>query len=737
MELQQILGVDKRNPCFTICRNTNDGTLHFYYGAEILEKLPDVRDHPQYKLMVARLYNAGVNATKLRKIFGFDFKTMRRWARALESGDAQELVRVLAGRQAGRKFTLEIQAFTRVRFSYIYSENKRSYSKQIREEIKATFDTDLSSETLRPFFGKLKKQFIFADKGVMSKGETPCDIISPIQVPNDTMNPLPQQVDTDDSSVDEKSNRKGSPFSEIGTQRFVHFVHHAGVLLFSDVLQCVEALSEQYGWLLKQWLATILIGAVNIEQSKLLDFEGLNLLLGRTLKSHRPQRVQLAELANTAIARKLYNLNALMVGTENCDDFYYDPHTKHYTGEVKTLKGWCASKHFSDKALHMDFIHTSEGNPVYIDYADNYKDMRERFSQTIVNMRTCLDIQPHRVLRVVVDRAIYSMDIFEKIISDKHLHVLTWEKNYQMGQWDEGKISKHFLMERTRNNANDLQLYRFEYQEEEWKKNSAMRLIRVRATNPKNRAIELGVLSDEHKDSAEKLLRLMFRRWLQENDFKYLEKHYGINQITSYASIPYSKLKEEVEDRQIKSGEYKALEKQRTYLRTQLKKKLLSEHWRPRTSNKRTKKIGELSTQEKNLTEKITETKKETSRLDSLIKGEYCKLNPSAKKVMDALKLIARNSFYRNLQPFKKNYNNYRDDHVIFRNLTHAHGLLIEKTGSVEVRLFPTMNYPPARRKIIEKLLEQINASDLVMPNGVAQEMSIELGEKMGIELAY
>ncbi len=68
MELQQILGVDKRNPCFTICRNTNDGTLHFYYGAEILEKLPDVRDHPQYKLMVARLYNAGVNATKLPQL---------------------------------------------------------------------------------------------------------------------------------------------------------------------------------------------------------------------------------------------------------------------------------------------------------------------------------------------------------------------------------------------------------------------------------------------------------------------------------------------------------------------------------------------------------------------------------------------------------------------------------------------------------------------------------------------
>ena len=26
----------------------------------------------------------------------------------------------------------------------------------------------------------------------------------------------------------------------------------------------------------------------------------------------------------------------------------------------------------------------------------------------------------------------------------------------------------------------------------------------------------------------------MFSRWIQENVFKYLDKHFGINQITSY-----------------------------------------------------------------------------------------------------------------------------------------------------------------------------------------------------------
>lgn len=63
-ELQQILGTDKRNPCFTVFRG-EAGALLLFYGGELLEALPDDRNHAQYKLMVATLYNAGVNARQL------------------------------------------------------------------------------------------------------------------------------------------------------------------------------------------------------------------------------------------------------------------------------------------------------------------------------------------------------------------------------------------------------------------------------------------------------------------------------------------------------------------------------------------------------------------------------------------------------------------------------------------------------------------------------------------------
>ena len=36
MYLQQLLGTDKRNPSFTICRDTKAGCLHVYYGGGTL-----------------------------------------------------------------------------------------------------------------------------------------------------------------------------------------------------------------------------------------------------------------------------------------------------------------------------------------------------------------------------------------------------------------------------------------------------------------------------------------------------------------------------------------------------------------------------------------------------------------------------------------------------------------------------------------------------------------------------
>ena len=66
----------------------------------------------------------------------------------------------------------------------------------------------------------------------------------------------------------------------------------------------------------------------------------------------------------------------------------------------------------------------------------------------------------------------------------------------------------------------------------------------------------------------------------------------------------------------------------------------------------------------------MTETDKEVSRLNSLIEENFYKLDTSKKSLMDGAKITARNLFYLLLQSFKEAYDNYRDDHMLFRHLS-------------------------------------------------------------------
>jgi len=425
-----------------------------------------------------------------------------------------------------------------------------------------------------------------------------------------------------------------------------------------------------------------------------------------------------------------------LVGAAQARDFYFDPHTKHYTGMQNVLKGWCARIRWADKVLHSDFFHTAAGQPVYLECADNYQDLRERFATMLPRFRQAVALPADAVVSCVIDRGIFSQDVFAQAVAAPDYHLITWEKNFKPGQWDPKKCSGQYALERTRNHAQDKRVYRFEYIDQDWPKNPQMRQLIVRATNPQERTVEVGVLSDDRQRAASEVIYLMFNRWTQENDFKHLDEHFGINQITSYASVAYERLKEQVEQKQSKSGAYKALEQKAAQLKRQLSKLLLSEHQHPRKSLRRTERIGALTKELAQAQQDQAKTQKEVSRLEVLIEQQMVRLDTRNKRLLDSLKLIARNVFYQALQPFKSAYNNYRDDHELFRNLTQADGVLAESADQVEAYLLPTVNYPPALEKIVSGLLTQINGKDPKMPDGSGRRLRLHLGQKTGIQIA-
>jgi hypothetical protein len=83
------------------------------------------------------------------------------------------------------------------------------------------------------------------------------------------------------------------------------------------------------------------------------------------------------------------------------------------------------------------------------------------------------------------------------------------------------------VIERARHRAADRQSYQFRYIDQPWAADPRWRQLIVRATHPSGRTVEVALLSDDPTRPAAELVRLTFGRWVQENDFKYLDQHLG------------------------------------------------------------------------------------------------------------------------------------------------------------------------------------------------------------------
>jgi len=472
----------------------------------------------------------------------------------------------------------------------------------------------------------------------------------------------------------------------------------------------------------------------------------------------------------------VFELNAMVAEVEQCSDYYYDPHTKQYTGMRKILKGWCSAIRWADKALHSDFIHTSEGMPVYLESCDNYRDLRERFFMVVSNFRQVVKIDPQRKITITIDRGIYSLETFQQVQKESGLELISWEKGFKAGEFDSAKCNGSFHYSRSRNHESDVRLYSFSYMDSRWKRDETIRKLIVVATNPRGSSVEVSVLCTDLQRDAKEIILLIFCRWIQENDFKYLDKHYGINEITSYATIPYEQLRETLSDKEEQNAQQKALIAEKRTLEKRLKELLHKEHRHKATirsltetlnaatscndqqhEGKEKKKLSKIRSQltrakkasyaittQKNeydtqiaaIEKEVSANEQKVSKLDRLVKEGYEQLDVSKKRVMDSVKIFARNVFYTMLAPFKKSYNNYRDDHEYFRQFTRAPGFWVQTDQTIVVYLYPAAHMPPRIRKCLEQFLDDLQKEPLVLPDGSGRKFEIQLMPREGFKLA-
>jgi hypothetical protein len=928
--MQLILGPDKRNPCFCLYVDAAEKEIHVYYGLEVLEVVPNDPRSPAYRLLGARLYNAGLRVRTLEAVFGLDRKTLRKWGLALRSGDGKWLGEVLAGRSGRRKLTLEMESYVRFRWLALRAERRRDYRRRLQEELERVFGVRVSGETLRPLLRQLRggggaragsageeaagapsasvepteartvadplevgevpsgasasatagftpvlpgmEGLVEAESAAVqsvvevvdqpplgetvaaapsvgggsvavpgvwplegalvlpvtskivpptqdgsasapaparSAGEKADPLVAPISLASRSSPPPPGEPAAAAPSVGGGSvampeaclpeglvlpaSGKVFPPAQDWPVGQTVWCEHAGLLLFGEALVAASQVVEPAQPWLRQALGSVLAGALNVEQTKFLNPDDLELLLGPQLRGLGPQRRRLKELAEGPAANRLLRWNSQQVGAEAQRDFYLDPHTKQYTGMAEVLKGWCPTIRWADKALHSDFLHTVSGQPIYFECIDNYEDLRQRLWGLLDRARATLGWSADKVITVIIDRAVFGKETFERVLAEPAVHLVTWEKGYRPGLWAESQVSGQCVIQRVRNHAADRQSYQFRYLDQKWAVDPRWRQLIVRATHPSGRKGEVSILTDDYTRPAAELVRLMFGRWVQENDFKYSDLHFGFKQITSYGVISYTQLKSQLTDRQVQSGAARALAEQSRQLTAQLGRLLWAERQaehrqgvrqvrqaelekaptaipepsgprgtsstagEPAAAEARRRELGRLKAalarhqtrrvERRNQLQKLEEqlnqiliqqgqTEQTMSRLEDLIARQMVRLDTGPKRLLDAVKVVARNVFYRALAPFKTAYDNYRDDHEHFRRLTQSAGVLRWNGRELEVHLLPATPHGAALRRVWEQVLNGLNATQPVWPDGSGRRLVFRLAARSELQVS-
>ncbi len=358
---------------------------------------------------------------------------------------------------------------------------------------------------------------------------------------------------------------------------------------------------------------------------------------------------------------------------------------------------------------------------------DNYYDLRERVAMTMAQFDRLFPGPLRSGRTLIIDRAIFGHRSFQ-MFRDRGDHLITWEKGYAGGAWCNERVMQEFALLRVRNHSTDLLTYRFLCQESAWDKDPAIRRIIVRTSNPEGRQIEVSVLCTNPLMTIREIVELIFNRWIQENDFRYLDRHFGIMQITAYASDAYTDIAAKLKDQTVEGPAFRNFRNQHRKLEHLLEKQLFArEKLQDRLAsatpplrnrhrlNHRLNELQQLIAKNKDalaaLDLKIDTVLRDESRLARLIRENYCRLDTRCKATMDALKITARNIFQLLLVEFRQFYDNRRDDHAILRLLSTSSGVIRETDGVTHIGLWLRGNFPPAIQRACSAFLDHLSAA--------------------------
>ncbi len=456
----------------------------------------------------------------------------------------------------------------------------------------------------------------------------------------------------------------------------------------------------------------------SIEQTKHLvgddfgEIVGGDFLRGQWLR-YGVDRIAKDEKFNDAVETFFRRLINLM---ERGDDiFFTDGHFSSYYGKRKIPKGYDPRRQIGFKGRNTIFLHNSQGEIVYLFESPTNTSLSNDIGTLVTNLETLgMDWKGKALF---FDRGGYSAKCFRFLHHEKKMHFVTYLKNRKKERRVDERLFKTFQVTTEEGEEASYRIYEKPKRETSY---GEVRIVILLADDGK----QIPIITNHPSMKMEDIVYFLQRRWREENCFKYMIEHFGIDLLTTYKTedAPEKIIKrtnpERTKINQAIAQKKKELEKLQIELGSKIAKVSDADH---QTVAGFMKEEEQLRFSIKNVEMELGLLELQRSdvspKLEINLKDEHVIISQKRRLLINAIKAMNYNA-EKWLQSFFKQVHYKADETLsLIRNLWQQPGEIRSHSQMIEVKLRPldSRSMQESLMKVLMKLQEN---NQLRLPDG-------------------